>query len=220
MSAVLGQSSIRAEAWLPVLDGLLHGVVHAANNRVAAMNGLMQLQDLSLATPAEGVKSMREETGKLRTLMERFRDLQLRRGDHKEPSRISDAFKKAQPLMALHTSARNWALTVADEPEDVEPVLMWPSDPLRFACLLILAAASGPTPSEIYVGILRSGEMTEVMAVVRSPATAVEASAEYRALAEGAAREGGSLTVTPTNGDASVTITLALPGLSRASRSA
>lgn len=213
MSGDTGRSSVSAEAWMPVHDALLHSVVHAANNRVAALGGIIQLQDLELATPPEGIRAMREEFQRMRTLMERFRELTLQRGEKKEAVRFTDALRRAEPLLALHTSTRSWKLTIADEPADVAPVLLWPSDPLRFACLLVIAAASGETPGEIYIGTLRNGAMTEVTVVAGSPLATVEARAEYVALREAVEREGGRLVATATNAGASVELTLALPSI-------
>ena len=213
MSGGSGRSSVSADAWIPVDDALLHSVVHAANNRVAALGGIVQLQDLELATPAEGIRAMREEFQRMRTLMERFRDLTLRRGDKKEALRFTDALRRAEPLLALHTATRSWKLTIADEPSDVGPVLLWPSDPLRFVCLLVIAATSGETPGEVYIGTLRNGTMTEVTVVAGSPLATVEARAEFIALREAVEREGGQLSATATNAGASVEITLALPSV-------
>lgn len=210
-------SAVDADVWSGVLDELLHGVVHAANNRVAALGGILQLQDHGLATPSEGIAALRDEVARLRTLMERFRDLTTKRGEQREALRFSDALRASQLVLAHASATRNWQVTVADEGPDVEPVLLWPADPFRFATLLLLAAGAETKTGELFAAVLRNGDFTEVSVVAPGQREATEASLAYRALAEAAQREGGQLRCDATNHGASVELTLVLPGLSAAS---
>ncbi len=210
------RSSVSADVWAPVVDALLHGVVHAANNRTAALGGILQLQELELATPKEGIQSVRDEFVKLRALMERFRDLGSKRGDKKEASVIGDALESAALLLAQHATARQWILTIMEAAPDVEPVLLWRSDPLRFACLLILASGGPGVGAELLIATLQNGAMVEVTVVSPMSARAVMGRPEFAGLQAAAALEGGSLTAVPINENASVAVTLALPGLSKA----
>jgi hypothetical protein len=214
------RSSLSAEAWAPVGDALLHGLVHTANNRIAALGGILQLQELELATPDEGIQSVREEFAKLRTLMERFRDISSRRGEVKVAAVMADALNGAALLMAQHATARQWKLTIAEAGSDVEPVLLWPSDPLRFACLLLLAAGGPGQGAEVLVATLQNGPMVEVTVVSPMPAAEVMARPEFLGLQAAAELEGGSLSAVAINQNASVSVTLALPGISLAGRSA
>jgi hypothetical protein len=212
------RTSLSAEVWAPVGDALLHGLVHTANNRIAALGGILQLQELDLATPTEGIQSVRDEFVKLRALMERFRDVSSRRGDAKVAAVMADALKGAALLMAQHAAGRQWKLQIMEAGTDVEPVLLWPSDPLRFACLLLLAAG-GPGPgAELVVTTLQMGGMVEVTVVSPMSAAEVMARPEFVGLQAAAALEGGSLSAEAINNNASVAVTLALPGLSVASR--
>lgn len=213
------QSSLSAEAWAPVGDALLHGLVHTANNRIAALGGILQLQELDLATPTEGIQAVRDEFAKLRTLMERFRDISSRRGEAKVAAVMADALKGAALLMAQHASGRQWKLQIMEAGTDVEPVLLWPSDPLRFACLLLLAAGGPGHGAELVVTTLQMGGMVEVTVVSPMPAAEVMARPEFVGLQAAAVLEGGSLSAEAINNNASVAVTLALPGLSVASRS-
>lgn len=213
------RSSLSAECWAPVGDALLHGLVHTANNRIAALGGILQLQELELATPDEGIQSVREEFAKLRTLMERFRDISSKRGDTKVGAVMADALNGAALLMAQHATARQWKLNIAEAGGDVEPVVLWPSDPLRFACLLLLAAGGPDQGSELLVATLQNGPMVEVTVVSPMRAADVMARPEFIGLQAAATLEGGSLSAVAINQNASVSVTLALPGISLAGRS-
>lgn len=214
------RSSVSAEVWEPVGDALLHGLVHTANNRIAALGGILQLQELDLATPTEGIQQVRDEFAKLRTLMERFRDISSKRGDAKVATVLSEALKGAALLMAQHATARQWKLTIAEAASDVEPVLLWPTDAMRFACLLLLAAGGPGANAEILVATLQNGAMVEVTVVSPMSAAEVVLRPEFVGLQAAAALEGGSLSAVAINENASVSVTLALPGVSAAGRGA
>lgn len=212
------RSSLSVEVWAPVGDALLHGLVHTANNRIAALGGILQLQELDLATPTEGIQQVRDEFAKLRTLMERFRDITSKRGDAKVASVMAEGLGAAALLMAQHATARQWKLTITEAASDVEPVLLWPSDLIRFSCVLLLAAG-GPGPgAEILVATLQNGAMVEVTVVSPMPATEVMLRPEFVGLQAAAALEGGSLSAVAINANTSVAVTLVLPGVSAAGR--
>jgi hypothetical protein len=206
-------SSVSAEEWAPVHDALLQGVVHACNNRVAALGGIVQLQEHALATPQEGLASLKNEVPRLRAMMELFRSLMARRGDKREPARLSECVRSAAALLAHHPVARQWTVRVNDEPADAEPVLLWPTDQVRFAILLLLSAGGDAPSGELRVSVLKSGKRTSVSVVATGSATAAAASAEFVALKRAAEREGGTLEVAAYGGVGGVQVTLTLLGL-------
>lgn len=210
------RSSLSVEVWAPVGDALLHGLVHTANNRIAALGGILQLQELDLATPTEGIQQVRDEFAKLRKLMERFRDITSKRGDAKVASVMAEGLGAAALLMAQHAAARQWKLTITEAASDVEPVLLWPSDLIRFSCVLLLAA--GGPGAEILVATLQNGAMVEVTVVSPMPAAEVMLRPEFVGLQAAAALEGGSLSAVAINANTSVAVTLVLPGVSAAGR--
>jgi hypothetical protein len=211
-------SSVAADDWAPVHDALLQGVVHACNNRVAALGGIVQLQEHALATPQEGFASLKAEVPRLRAMMELFRALMARRGDKREPARLSECARGAAALLAHHPVARQWTVRVDDEPADAEPVLLWPTDALRFALLLLLAAGGGtPSGGELRVSVLRNGKRTTASVVAAGSAAAVAASPEFLALQRAAEREGGTLVAAEYGGSDGVQVTLSLYGLTAAS---
>jgi hypothetical protein len=98
-------------------------------------------------------------------------------------------------------------------------VLLWPTDPLRFACLLLLAAGGPEQGAELLVATLQNGPMVEVTVVSPMNAAEVMARPEFLGLQAAAALEGGSLSAVAINQNASVSVTLALPGITVAGRS-
>jgi hypothetical protein len=219
VSSVLKQpwhSSVGADEWALVHEALLQGVVHASNNRVAALSGIVQLQEHALATPQEGLASLKLEVPRLRAMMELFRALMARRGDKREPARLSECVRGAAALLAHHPVGRQWTVRVDDEPEDAEPVLLWPTDAMRFAVLLLLAAGGNAPAGELRVSILRSGKRTTASVVAEGKAAAVAASPEFLALKRAAEREGGTLAAAAYGGSDGVQVTLTLLGLTAA----
>jgi len=212
------QSSVPSNAWAAVHDTIYGGLVHALNNRVAALSGIVQLQDEGLVAPADGIARLRSEVNLLRAMMELMRALMARRGERREPVRMGDAMREVRALLAHHPVARQWTLTIADEPADAEPVLLWPSDPLRFAALLWLAAGGNAPEGELRAAVLRHGGQTQVSVVSAGVAATVRKSAEFAALAAATEAEHGALTARDYADKASVEVTLALPALSRAAR--
>lgn len=210
------RSSVAADDWALVHEDLLAGVVHACNNRVAALGALCELQDAGLSTAEEGFHSLRAEVGKLRTMMELLRALMLKAGAKQEPSRFGDALEGAAALLTHHIIARQWTITIADEPTGTEPVLLWPSDPVRFAVLLLLAAGGQARSGELRVSVIPNGTDVEISVVAAGAAAEVEGRTEYLALRRAVELEGGSVRCRPYVDTTSVKTTLALPGLTKA----
>ncbi len=210
------RSAVAAHDWAPVHDELLAGVVHACNNRVAALGALCELQEAGLSTEQEGLLALRTEVGKLRAMMELLRALMLKTGAKKEPSRFGDAVAGAASLLTHHMVARQWTISVADEPTETEPVLMWPSDPLRFAVLLLLAAGGQAPSGELRVTVMPTGTDVEISVLAKGSAAEVEARAEYLALRRAAEQERGGVRCRPYVDKTSVKVTLTLPGLTKA----
>lgn len=210
-------SSVRAEDWAPIYDDLMHGVVHAANNRIAALGGIVQLQEHKLSTPQETFDSLRDEVERLRSLMAKFRSLTVPPGARREPVRLGDALLVAAELLAHHAVARNWTITLTDEPPGVEPVLLWPADPLRCATLLLLAAGATRANGELFVTFSDADGMSVAGVVAANDRAAVEASRAFRALRDAAVAERGTLECSAL-GDAQLELRLSLPGLARAAQ--
>lgn len=210
------RSSVTADDWVSVHEQLIAGVVHACNNRVAALGALCELQDSGISTAGDGPLSLRAEVGKLRTLMESLRALVPRTGRKKEAMRFRDALQGAAALLSHHATARRWSINIADEPSGTEPVYLLPSDALRFAVLLLLAAGGEAPSGELRVAVMPSGTDVEISVVAAGSAADVEQRAEYLALQRAAELDGGSVRCRPYVDNGGVKVTLGLPGLKKA----
>lgn len=215
MSA-MGRSAIAAEHWLPVHTALMQGLVHACNNRVAALSGITQLYEAQLSSAEEGMQQLTGEVERLRQLMTMFRLVSATGGTRREPARMGESLRSAAALLAYHLEARQAQFTAPDDPPDAEPVLLLTGDPLRFALLAYLAmAASAGKGSGVTASVAKV--LDETLVTVTAPGREAElrARAEYVALAQAAEREGGSLRTAP-GPEGSVLLLLALPGLQKA----
>ncbi len=208
-------SVFEVSEWAPVQDALMQGLVHACNNRVAALSGISQLYEAQLSTGDEGMQQLSGEVEKLRSLMGLFRSVLAGRAARRDPARMGEALQLAAALLAYHLDARHVHFEAPQESGDVEPVLLWPGDAMRFAVLAYLAASVGAGKATVEGVIARVGDETVVS--VSSPGTVdgVRASAEFAALAAAAERAGGSALCGAAPGE-HVVLTLALPGLTKA----
>lgn len=209
------RSAFTPEEWHLVGDAVYGGVVHACNNRVAALGGLVEMHEHRLAEAVDVISTLREEVLRFRALMELLRALMFRRGERREPVRLVDALRGAAALLAHHPVARQWKITVADEPPDVEPVLLWPTDPLRFGVMLLLLAGCESHAGELRAAVLRKGKQTEASVVSAASVDAITDHPAFTALARAAERERGTLEVKPYAGTSS-SVVLRLPGLTTA----
>jgi hypothetical protein len=211
-----GRSAIAPEHWLPVHEALMQGLVHACNNRVAALSGIAQLHDAQLSTSDEGMQQLTGEVERLRQLMGMFRLATTPRGRRREPARMGEALRAAAALLAYHLEARQFQYTAPEDSPDVEPVLLFTGDAVRFAVLAYLAAASGAGKGGgVTASVARV--LDETLVTISAPGgdAALHARPEFVALAAAAEREGGSLRST-AGPEGSVLLILALPGLQKA----
>lgn len=148
-------STFEAAEWMPVGESLMQGLVHACNNRVAALSGISQLYDADLSTGDEGMRSLAGEIEKLRSLMSLFRLVLSGRPERREPARMGEAMQAAVSVLAYHLDARQSKLEAPAESGDVEPVLLWPGDSLRFAVLAYLAVTPDAGKSPVVGAIAR-----------------------------------------------------------------
>lgn len=211
-----GQSAVAPERWLPIHEALLQGLVHACNNRVAALSGITQLYDAQLSTSEEGMQQLSAEVERLRQLMALFRVATSPRGTRREPARMGEALKAAASLLAYHLEARQAHYTAPDDPPDVEPVYLLTGDSLRLALLAYLATGLGAGKGGgVTASLARVGDETLVTVTAPGQEAMLRARPEYAALAEAAQREGGSLHCA-AGPDGTVLLMLSLPALSKA----
>lgn len=209
------QSAFRAEEWYPVYDALLQGLVHACNNRVAALGGLVQLHEAGLSTADEGMAQLSAEVERLRELMGQYRALAGTRSARRDPARMGESLQQAATLLGYHLEARQSQFAVVAENGHVEPVLLFHGDAVRFAALALLAAGSTAGRGTVRAELARVGDETVVTVTAPGKLEEVRATHEYRALAAAAERERGTVTIAAST-DEELRLSLALPGLSKA----
>lgn len=211
-----GRSAVPPERWFPVYEALMHGLIHACNNRVAALSGITQLHEAQLSTSDEGMQQLAVEVEKLRQLMLMFRAASSSGGARREPMHMAEALRTAAALLAFHHDVRSVPFTAPEDAPDVEPVYLWPADPLRFALLAYLSVAQGLSRgSGVATSVARVLDETLVTMTAPGVEASVKARPEYVTLAEAAALEGGSLSCA-TGPAGSVMLLLALPGQQKA----
>ncbi len=209
-------SAVTPAQWLPVQEALVQGLLHALNNRVAALSGIVQLYEAQLSTGEEGMQQLAGEVEKLRTLMQVLRNGLASRSSRREPVRISEALRMAATLLAYHLEARQAHYTAPDDAIDVEPVYLWNGDALRFALLAYLAAARGAgRAGGVTASVARVLDETVVTVTAPGRVDELRATPEYLALQEAAGHEGGMATAV-AGPEGSVLLTFALPGLTKA----
>lgn len=215
MSKSPSDSAFAVADWAPVQEALLHGLVHACNNRVAALGGISQLYEAQLSTGEEGMQQLAGEVEKLRAMMALFRSVLGGRTSRREPARMGEALQAAAALLAHHLDVRQAHFEAPQESGEVEPVLLWPGDALRFAVMAYLAAGAGAGKGTVEGVIGRVGDDTVVSVMALGSVDDVKARAEFAALKAAAERAGGSALCGEGNGG-NVLLTLALPGLTKA----
>ncbi len=209
------RSSIRADDWLPVHQALLAGLVHACNNRVAALSGIAQLYEAKLSSGEEGMQQLLGEVDKLRALMGLFRLALSGRSARREPARMGEALQTAAMLLAHHLDARHARFDAPPESGDVEPVMLWPGDALRFAVLALLASGADAGKGTVESSIARVGDETVMAITAPGSDSVVMARSEFGALAYASKLEGGAVSCASISAG-TILLTLALPGMTKA----
>jgi hypothetical protein len=209
------RSAFEATEWMPIQESLMQGLVHACNNRVAALSGISQLYEAELSTGDEGMRALSSEIEKLRGVMGLFRTLLTGRGERREPSRMGEALQAATSVLTYHLDVRQAKLEAPPESGDVEPVLLWPGDALRFAVLAFLALTPDAGKFPVIAAVARVGDETVVSVTATGAVERVRAREEFRVLVAAAMRVGGSAQCGIGSGD-DVMLTLAIPGINKA----
>ena len=215
MSVMHLHSSFADADWLPVLEGLLRGTQHSLNNRLAALDGVVSLQEMGLARPEELQERLRAELERLRQLLYLMRQLTPKTTPRREPGRIGDALRAAAELFTHRADSREVSIAKIDEePDDADPVMLWRADRFRAMVLLLIAASEAAVPGSVLHVTIRGGDhlVHVTVAGAIAPSEAVE-SPVYQALVRFAAAEKGGCSCAPS-GAGTAAMTLTLPGMS------
>lgn len=126
-----------AEAWLRVSDGLVAGIHHALNNRLAALTAVAQVLEMEIPADHPLRSSLSGEADRLQSTVGLLHHLPRGRGVA-EPLQLADVLRVVAELFALHHELRDIPLEVAGA-ADVLPVYC---DPAQLTHALLLAAAA------------------------------------------------------------------------------
>lgn len=150
MEARAAEEGARApcEAWLAVSEGLLSGVHHSLNNRLASLSALAQLLALGDAPSPDTERALLEEVRRMEESLLLLRLLPRSPGAAPLPLQLPELLSDALALLAHHRELRAVGYTVEGEP-GVLPTVAEESTALQ--ALLVLLAGVGEAA-------LRSGE--------------------------------------------------------------
>lgn len=128
-------------AWNLLSDGLIAGIHHAINNRMAALGGAVQVLqgDVDVDHPLMGLLS--SEIRRLESTATLLRYLGAGDGIF-EPVQVTEVLGQASRLFEIHHALRDLRLNI-EAPQDLLPVWTVPNGLLRSALLMICAVGGG-----------------------------------------------------------------------------
>ena len=147
-------------SWLRLSDGLIGGIHHTINNRMAALGAAGQVleADLPPGHPLSGL--LTGEVQRLETTVTLLRLLTEGDSEH-QPIEISETLKDVQQLFAIHHSMRDIRLEITCEPGLV-PLWAQTSLLLRTVMLCLVAATDRSHGRRGSVNLVVSGDSSFV----------------------------------------------------------
>jgi hypothetical protein len=155
-------------AWLQTSDGLLRGLIHGLNNRVAALSAIVQVMAGRGASGVGLEETVLEEIQRLSGVIELMRLVPRRRGEPAEPISVADLLPELTEALSLHSELGD--VTFETEiARDLLPVYCPPTSLAHSLCILLFAAGSsvrqpatvrvtcGSSPAEVLVQIAAEG---------------------------------------------------------------
>lgn len=142
----LERSGGGAESWLRLSEGLVAGVHHALNNRMAALRGVGQVMEADLPPNHPLAGALVTELQRLEETASLLALLGLRE-EGLVPFQVESVVGEATKLFEMHHALRDRRL-VTQVSDGLFPVLANPGDLLR-GILLMLASTAGEMAGEI-----------------------------------------------------------------------
>jgi signal transduction histidine kinase len=162
--------------WIRLSEGLIAGIHHALNNRMAALGGAVQVLqgDIELEHPLISVLS--SEIRRLDATASLLRYLSPGDGSF-EPVQLSEVLGQSAKLFEIHHALRDLRLNI-ESPEGLLPVWTAPEGLLRTLMLMLAAVAGGIPRTGSWGGTTESraielrvhGDPARVRIVVNVPA--------------------------------------------------
>lgn len=128
------------ELWAVVGEGLLGGVHHALNNRVAALSAIAQVLGAGMRDAGPLVNSLSAEVGRLEATVAMLSHLRRARSRRPEPVQVPELVAGLTPLLGQHGDLKE-IVFVANADPGVLPV--WAERDLLTRALLTLMVAAG-----------------------------------------------------------------------------
>lgn len=138
-----------AAGWSELSEGLISGVHHALNNRMAAIRAVGQVLDADLPAHHPLGGALTAELDRLEQTARTLRLLGVVAGE-RVPVQIGDVLRDATTLFEAHHDLRDTALEIGSA-ESSLPVLVDPDGILRGLLIILSQAASGNDSVEVGV---------------------------------------------------------------------
>src|SRR5690606_15134975 len=155
------------DSWLWLSDGLIDGIHHALNNRMAAMSGAAQVPeaDLPPGHPLAGVMARElhrfDETARLlHRLTSGWREF--------KPVQVEDNVSASRQLFEIHHAYRDLKLEISSEP-GLLPMWTQPAGLLRAVLLMLAAAANGGGSGDGEVKMTVNGDDAIIETSIEEP---------------------------------------------------
>jgi C4-dicarboxylate-specific signal transduction histidine kinase len=209
-----GQPERVEGGWPELHDGLVAGLHHALNNRLAALSAVGQVVEADLAAEHPLSGSLRAELRRLESTVSLLGLLVAGSGDP-EPVHLPTALHEARQLLALHHSLRDVLLEVEVD-DSLLPVWIDPAALLRALLGLLAAVGSraGGDASRLRIEARGDQESVRIDVGARGAAAGADAAATRIGTAWVEAilrRAGGRLEVADAAG--ALTLSATLPTL-------
>jgi hypothetical protein len=124
--------------WLTIHDELLRGIAHAFSNRIATVGAVAYMLENDDAPGGKILQSLREETGRMESLLQLLRALPERPNASAEPATANEACAAAVSMHAHHPDLRE---TPCDVFVDAAVYPVW-VEPNGFGHALLVALTS------------------------------------------------------------------------------
>jgi nitrogen-specific signal transduction histidine kinase len=170
--------------WAAIADSLIGGIAHALSNRIAtlaALGELMRLDD----DAAEGATMLRQETGRLETLVHSLRLLGNETGTSAEPLELGEILEQSVALHRYHRDLRDVEVDI-DTSARVMPVRIERRRATHALLMLLAATAAVATVRQQVVRAQLTGDTASVRLTLAVPGDGPEAGAPSDALLDAA----------------------------------
>lgn len=155
----------RAETWLQISDGLIAGIQHELNNRLASLSAIAQVLEIEISEehPLAGALEMELDRWQASTELLHL----LNDSGPAEPILLGEVLEGAQRLLRIHHEVRNVEVEIEESPEP-QPLLIPRSELLRIWMMMLIPIARLARQQERPIRIRVTGEEEYVRWTIRA----------------------------------------------------